>query len=128
MTKFLKFGAVGIFNTLITIGSFTLFVYLGINYLIANTIAYGLGTINSFFWNKNWVFQEKSGTLMLFLKFFVVNLITLGFNTLSLYILVDQLNIHSATAQIISTFLGMVVNFFLNQKWTFNKKKPHHEI
>ncbi|WP_223592197.1 GtrA family protein [Neobacillus bataviensis] len=128
MTKFLKFGAVGIFNTLITIGSFTLFVYLGINYLIANIIAYGLGTVNSFFWNKNWVFQEKSGTLTLFLKFVVVNLITLGINTLSLFILVDQLNTHSAAAQVISTFLGMFVNFFLNQKWTFNKKKPHHEL
>ncbi|MDN3019016.1 GtrA family protein [Paenibacillus sp. BSR1-1] len=128
MTKFLKFGAVGIFNTLITIGSFTLFVYLGINYILANTLAYGLGTINSFFWNKNWVFQERSGNLTLFVKFVIVNIVMLGFNTLTLYLLVDQFKIGSTAAQVFSTFLGMMINFLFNQKWTFSKKKPHHGI
>ena len=59
MKKFMKFGLIGILNTLITIGSYMLFVYLGMNYIIANVIGYGIGVINSYYWNKNWVFQVK---------------------------------------------------------------------
>lgn len=119
MKKFLKFGTVGIVNTLMTIGCFTLFVYFGMNYIIANIVSYGIGMINSFFWNKNWVFQAKSGNAPLFLKFVVVNLITLGLNTGCLFLLVHFIDIHSSIAQLISTGIGLVFNFGLNKKWTF---------
>ncbi|NRD76688.1 GtrA family protein [Bacillus sp. BRMEA1] len=119
MKKFLKFGTVGIFNTLITIGFFSLFVHLGMNYIAANVVSYFIGMINSFFWNKNWVFQVQTGQLSLFLKFMLVNLVTLGFNTACLYILVDHLQIQSILAQIFSTGFGLILNFGLNKKWTF---------
>ena len=53
MEKLLKFGLVGIFNTLITIISFWILLKFGMNYLIANTIAYLIGVANSYYWNKN---------------------------------------------------------------------------
>ncbi|ETI69710.1 GtrA family protein [Neobacillus vireti] len=123
MKKFLKFGVVGIVNTLITIGSFTVFVYFGMNYIAANIIAYGLGMMNSFFLNKNWVFQAKSRRLSLVIKFMVVNFLTLGFTTICLYILVRYMDIHSSAAQIISTCIGLAINFLLNKKWTFSEKE-----
>ena len=52
MEKLLKFGLVGIFNTLITIISFWILLKFGMNYLIANTIAYLIGVANSYYWNK----------------------------------------------------------------------------
>lgn len=122
MKKFLKFGTVGIFNTLITIGFFALLVHLGMNYIAANITAYLIGMINSFFWNKNWVFQVQSGHASLFIKFVLVNLITLGFNTLCLYMLVNNLQFHSSIAQIISTGFGLIINFGLNKKWTFTEE------
>lgn len=120
MKKFLKFGAVGIVNTLITIGSFTLFVYLGVNYILANFMAYILGMINSFFLNKNWVFQTKTNHISIVIKFIFVNLITLGINTLFLYVLVQFIHLHASVAQLISTSFGLVINYVLNKKWTFN--------
>jgi putative flippase GtrA len=121
MKRLLKFGTVGIFNTLITIGSFMLLLSVGVNYLLANIISYGLGVINSYYWNKNWVFEATSGQKNLFLKFVVVNLITLLINTLSLYLLVNYLGIHPIIGQFISTGIGMVINYLLNKRWTFNK-------
>ena len=70
----MKFGLVGILNTFITIGSYMLLVYLGINYLLANVIGYILGVINSFYWNKNWVFKVSSNQRNIFMKFVIVNL------------------------------------------------------
>src|SRR5437763_3238355 len=96
--KFLKFGVVGIINTLFTIGFYTLFIYLGMNYIIANILSYFIGMLNSFIWNKKWVFQVQSGNISIFVKFVIVNLITLSFNTLCLFILVNQLHFHTSVA------------------------------
>lgn len=126
MEKFLKFGLVGIFNTLITIISYIILVKLGMNYLIANIISYLIGVANSYYWNKNWVFRSNSKNLSVFLKFMTVNLIVLAFNTLSLFILVDKLLYNEFIAQIFAIGIGMMINFFLNKIWTFNQSEKSY--
>ncbi len=121
MEKLLKFGLVGIFNTLITIISFGILVKLGMNYLVANTIAYLIGVANSYYWNKNWVFKPNNKSTSMFFKFLTVNLIVLAFNTLCLFILVDKLTFNAFIAQIFAIGVGMVINFILNKIWTFNQ-------
>ncbi|CAI8853976.1 GtrA domain-containing protein [Bacillus sp. IT-79MI2] len=123
MEKFLKFGLVGIFNTLITIISYIILVKFGINYLIANIISYLIGVANSYYWNKNWVFRSNGKNLSIFLKFLIVNLIVLAFNTFSLFILVDKLLYNEFIAQIFAIGIGMMINFFLNKIWTFNQSE-----
>ncbi|MEN1938014.1 GtrA family protein [Paenibacillus sp. 102] len=123
MEKFLKFGLVGIFNTLITIISYIILVKFGMNYLIANIISYLIGVANSYYWNKNWVFQSNNKNLSVFFKFLTVNLIVLAFNTFSLFILVDKLLYNEFIAQIFAIGIGMMINFFLNKIWTFNQSE-----
>ncbi|NCU16264.1 GtrA family protein [Pallidibacillus pasinlerensis] len=119
MKVFAKFGFVGIFNTIITICTYIILVHLGVYYIFANIIGYILGVINSFYWNKNWVFQVTDRKNHLFLKFVIVNLITLIVNNIVLYALVNYLSIGAIIAQIFATGVGMVLNFFLNKLWTF---------
>lgn len=119
MDRFLRFGAVGILNTIITILSYMLLISVGFNYLLANIVAYGLGVLNSYILNKNWVFKSDEQHQKLFIKFLLVNLITLGFNTASLFILVDYLSFNAYFGQIIATGFGMFINYFLNKSWTF---------
>ncbi|MBO1580482.1 GtrA family protein [Bacillus sp. XF8] len=122
MKKFLKFSLIGVLNTLITIISYIFLIKIGMNYLIANCFAYLIGVANSYYWNKNWVFESKNKDLSLFFKFLTVNLIVLTFNTISLFILVDKLFINKFISQIFSIGVGMIMNFFLNKLWTFNKQ------
>ncbi|PES69244.1 sugar translocase [Bacillus cereus] len=121
MEKFLKFGLVGIANTLITIISYVILVKLGMNYLAANTLSYSIGVANSYYWNKNWVFQSNGKDLSIFIKFLTVNLIVLAFNTLILFILVSKISINEFIAQIFAIGIGMMINFFLNKAWTFTQ-------
>lgn len=123
MEKFLKFGLVGIFNTLITIISYIFLVKIGMNYLVANSIAYIIGVANSYYWNKNWVFRPKDSNKSLFVKFLAVNLIVLAFNTISLYLLVNKLLMNPFISQIFAIGVGMIINFFLNKLWTFNNQE-----
>ncbi|MBJ8055753.1 GtrA family protein [Bacillus cereus] len=122
MKKFLKFSLIGILNTLITIISYIALVKVGINYLTANCFAYLIGVINSYYWNKNWVFEFKNKEISLFLNFLTVNIIVLTFNTINLFILVDKLFINKFISQLFSISVGMIMNFFLNKLWTFNKQ------
>ena len=58
--QLLKYGVIGILNTLITLVTFYLLnTRLGLSYGISNVTGYVLGVINSFLWNRNWVFKTK---------------------------------------------------------------------
>lgn len=124
MIKLLKFGLIGILNTSITIGSYAVFVYIfNMNFIIANIIAYILGMINSYFWNKNWVFEVKESNTFTYVKFIVVNVGMLGFNSLGLYILVSNFHINKMISQIIIVGASMFLNFILTKTWTFRSNK-----
>ncbi len=56
--KCLKFGLVGILNTLIDFLVFNLLLLLGGSPVLAKGISYTAGTVNSFFCNKKWTFQS----------------------------------------------------------------------
>ncbi|MEH7414528.1 GtrA family protein [Neobacillus drentensis] len=124
MEKLLKFGLVGVVNTLISIGFYMLFVKLGMHYILANILSYLIGLVNSYYWNKKWVFKNKENHLSVFAKFVIVNLVALGFNTLCLFLFVHHWGFNPYLSQLAATALGMGINFVLNKKWTFESKRP----
>lgn len=120
MINFFKFGLIGIINTGITIGSYAFILYIvGMNFLVANMIGYLLGMINSYIWNKNWVFQVKENQFTTYVKFFIVNVAMLGLNTLGLFILVSVFQLNELLSQIAVVGVVTVINYFLTKKWTF---------
>lgn len=118
--QFLKFGIVGILNTLITVVSFNILVFVNINYLCANYISYFLGVINSYLLNSKFVFKE-SRSKENWTKFLIVNILVLGFNSLILYLGVNELGVNISISQIVSIVLGTFLNFGLNKVWVFTE-------
>ncbi len=58
--QLLKYGLVGVINTLITLVVFYLLnTHAGAPYGLANIVAYIAGVINSFMMNRAWVFKAK---------------------------------------------------------------------
>lgn len=61
LVQLVKYGVIGASNTLITLASFyVLNSQLGVPYTFSNVIGYVLGVVNSFVWNRTWVFKAKS--------------------------------------------------------------------
>ncbi|GAB6168547.1 GtrA family protein [Clostridium carnis] len=120
MEKFLKFGLVGILNTLITIIVFNILKTIGINLFVANSIGYISGMINSYLWNNRWVFKSNSKEISTIIKFIVVNIITIIINNIILLLLVSNLNINDTISQILALTITMIINFIGNKIWTFN--------
>lgn len=60
--QFVKYCMVGVLNTCVTLGVIYLCKsVLGINPYVANMAGYVCGLINSFLWNKQWVFRSHNG-------------------------------------------------------------------
>ena len=123
INKFIKFGLVGVLNTLINWIIFAVLNFVGVYYIVANVIAYAIATANSYIWNSKWVFKyngkDKKETTI---KFIILNLIGLALNTAILYFLVDILLFNKLIGLVITTVIVMVINYIVNKIWVFKEK------
>ena len=120
--RFIKFGMVGVINTLVNWIIFFILNALGMYYILANIIAYILGTVNSYLWNTLWVFKYKDkASTETTIKFIILNLIGLGLNTGILYVLVDLCNLNKFIGLVTKTAIVMIINYIVNKLWVFSK-------
>ena len=91
--QLLKYGVIGVMNTLITLVAFYLLnTVLGLSYGISNVTGYVLGVINSFVWNRNWVFKTKNDVKRELLLFVCGFLICLALQLCVSWILLEGLD------------------------------------
>lgn len=130
--QLLKYGIVGVMNTLITLGLiFLCKSVLGLNPYFSNAIGYVAGLINSFIWNRSWVFRSHGRISVQAIHFFCAFVLCYGiqflvvwllnrssFGALEFYILGITLSGYG-----IATLIGNVVytccNFIYNRIITF---------
>lgn len=71
LTQFLKFGLIGISNTILSLAVYYFCLWLGVSYLLSNTFAWIVGVANSFFGNYRYVFSTESSWLKTLWKTYV---------------------------------------------------------
>ncbi len=133
VTQFIKFGVVGISNTLISyilnIVVLLLLKPLGLawDYIIGNLVAFFLSVLWSFYWNNKYVFKtnatERSKVWKTLLRTYIsygVTGIVLS-NVLS-YVWIDVFSISKYIAPILNLLISVPVNFLLNKFWAFNNQ------
>lgn len=86
--QFIKFSIVGVSNTALDIGLLNLLIFWHWPVLLANTVAFILAAINSFFWNKYWTFEDTTGKWQLQLPFYItIAAVGLGLSNTMVYVL-----------------------------------------
>ena len=120
---FIKFQVVGVLNFLVDYGVLSLLNRgLGMPLVISNIISYTCGLVNSFLINRYWTFKTKLKFLSVhFLLFVFVNLISLGVNTLAVYILGDLYGLPNIVAKLVATMFSFAVNFAGNKLLVFRE-------
>lgn len=122
--QFIKFGLVGASNVAISLLCFYILIHVfNIHYLLANVISFLCGFLNSYLWNKYWVFRQDATNKNSGIRFFVVNAANFGVNSLLLILLVEKLRFSPMTAQPLIIFITTFFGFFLTKVWVFKKKK-----
>ncbi len=103
--QLLKYGVIGVFNTLITLVTFYLLnTKLGLSYGISNVTGYILGVINSFLWNRNWVFKTNNDFRREFVLFVCGFLMCLALQLCVSWILLEGLGWKNLPDDIIPFF------------------------
>lgn len=130
--QFLKFGIVGLSNTIVSylvyviaVMIFQVFdIFQNSNYIVGNTIAFIVGVLWSFFWNQKYVFtMEKRDLKSMFLAL-MKTYATYFFSSWVLSnilsaIWIELLGCPVLIAPLINLIVTIPVNFLLNKFWAF---------
>jgi putative flippase GtrA len=120
LVQFVKFGIVGISNTLITFAVYTVLLKVfGVWYIAASAIGFVVGATNGFLLNRRWTFADHVGDAYTPVRWGIVQTAGLGLNLLTLYLLVHDAGFDELVAQAIATVLVTVSTFLVNRAWTF---------
>jgi len=118
--QFMKFGIVGVSNTLLTLAVYTLLLKVaGVWYLAASAIGFIAGAVNGFLLNRRWTFREHVGDAFTPVRWGIVQTCGLGVNEGLLYLLVHDARLDALIAQLCATAVVTVSTFFANRAWTF---------
>jgi putative flippase GtrA len=125
LVQFVKFGIVGVSNTVIAFGVYTLLLKVfGVWYLAASAIGFALGATNGFLLNRRWTFSDHVGDSLTPVRWGIVQGCGLGLNEALLYVFVHDASLDKLVAQALATVAVTVSTFFVNRAWTFRVHTP----
>ncbi|MGM0882620.1 MAG: GtrA family protein [Bacillota bacterium] len=129
--QFFRFNLVGVLNTAIDFVLFTLFIWLGVYYLLAQILSYGAGMVNSFLLNNRYTFNKgpasEPGTneWKKRLRFAAWNGIVLGISLLLLAALTKLFSMDDVVAKAVVTVVTVGLNFYGSRKWVFVQQQAN---
>jgi len=120
--KFLKFGAVGASGVLVNFGVTWFFKEVcKFNKYLSNILGFVFAATNNYLLNRWWTFQSTNpqvGTE--YAKYFLVSVIGLGIDTLTVYLLNGKLKWNFYLSKVFAVGAAMLWNFFGNLLFTFS--------
>lgn len=132
VSEFVKFGIVGVSNTVVDFTTYLLltrlipFFQVGNHYLIANLLAFSVAVVNSYVWNRRWTFWRRPGRIRdQFPRFVIANIFGLLVNEGTLFLFVSGLHVFDLVAKVIAVLCAMLVNFLFSRFWAFSQRLPN---
>jgi putative flippase GtrA len=120
LVQFVKFGIVGVSNTLLTFLIYTLLLKVfGVWYIAASAVGFVVGATNGFLLNRRWTFAGHVGDSLTPVRWAIVQGCGLGVNLGLLYLLVHDARLDELLAQAFATVVVTISTFFVNRAWTF---------
>ncbi len=125
LVQFVKFGIVGVSNTLLTFAVYTILLKVfGVWYLAASAIGFIVGATNGFLLNRRWTFREHVGDALTPVRWAVVQGGGLAMDEVLLFAFVGGAGLDKLAAQALATIAVTVTTFFVNRSWTFRMHAP----
>jgi len=125
LRQFFRFGVTGFVNLGVDFCLFAVLLYVFEAHLIlANTVGYLTGVLNSFLMNRYWTFSEAPSERAMghqFSLFLLFNLIGLGLSNLTVWFLSEPFN--PIVAKIAAVILVFFWNFSMSRRYVFHGHK-----
>ena len=118
---YLFFGGL---TTLISIGTFMIFIRCAIHLLIANLLSWVCAVSFAYVTNRIWVFSSRATGKALWhemLSFVSGRLATLGFEELMLWVFVGLLGLNSTFMKVLAQVGVLILNYVISKIFVFKK-------
>lgn len=127
LLQFIKFGLVGVSNTLVAWICYYLFLWIDEDLYIVGSVVGGIVSIaNAFYWNDKFVFKSNNNDWRSKLKRLGKTYISYGgtslFGLFLLWVEVRFLGVSKLLAPPFNLIITIPLNFMLNRNWTFGKE------
>lgn len=119
--QFVKFIFVGILNTIVGYGTYSILLFFKINYIIANTISTIIGILFSYLLNKKITFNNTKTNKKTPFKFVSVYIISYVVGTINLALLVKHYNANKYIAGFINLFITTFISWFGHKYFSFKE-------
>ncbi len=121
-SQVLKYALVGLSNTAIDAAAYyalTRWLGLGSLPVLAKALAYALGMVNSFHWNRTWTFKSRGNPWRAAALFTLSHIAALGINAGTMAFGLNILHLPEAIALAVATAAAFGWNFALNKLVVF---------
>ncbi|MBM3282686.1 glycosyltransferase [Candidatus Gottesmanbacteria bacterium] len=120
--QLLRFLVSGIFTNLANYLAFIVtYRLLAFYYVISSVVGFFTGFVVGFVLNRIYTFGSQSRNIPgEMIKFFVVNLVSLGVNIATIYLLVDNLKIRAEFSQVVAIITSAIANFLGYKFYVFS--------
>lgn len=133
LTQFVKFGMVGVTNTIVgyLINILVLKLlqpyHFSWDYVAGNVVSFILSVLWSFYWNNKYVFTQEEGQKRNKWAALLKTYISYGFTGIVLtnilsYVWINMLGISKYIAPLINLIVSIPLNFIINKLWAFKTK------
>lgn len=119
IVQWLRFAVVGVSNTLLSTAVFAVLFHLGVPYLLGSALAFALGALNSYTFNRRWTFRSHGPRAPELARFMGVQAVGLGVNLALLALLVEVFGIRHVFAQLLAFPAASIITFALSRQWAF---------
>ena len=119
--NFILYCVIGVINTGVDLGVFSLLCHWGVHYLVANIISYHCGIVCSFLLNRKVNFKVKDKVFRRFLSFYGISLVAVAASEGMLFLFVSVMGLPSIVAKLISMVIIAICQFLFVKRFTFRK-------
>lgn len=125
---FIRYVVIGVLTTVVNIVVFFVFKHLGVNYLVANTIAWFVSVVFAFFTNKRIVFQSKSKNAAAFAEmalFFILRAVSLILDDGLMYLGISVMMLNTGVVKIAVQIIVIITNYIFSKLIFIHPKENH---
>ena len=119
--RVLRYGLVGIGNTVVGLAAYALLLALDVDYLVAGACAWVLGTLHGYAWNRAWTFERAPARAATMRRYLAVGAMGLALNSVLLTLLIESMGADTLIAELAVLPVVVLITFLANRFWTFNE-------
>lgn len=119
LTQFIRFAIVGLVSNLVLFGSYSLLTLGGFGHKLAMTLLYGVGILQTFYFNRRWSFRHTEAPRQPFMRYLMLYLAAWILNWIVLAYLVDGVGLSHFWVQGVMIVLIGVLMFYIQRSLVF---------